>query len=185
MRRGEYEVPIQNVERVVDLGANIGMASLYFLWKYPDATVDAYEIDPDNVVYLTKNLQQFPHARVHSMGVAAQAGEFTLYQRAEGGSSASSLIPEGDMRKGPLVKTQSLDTIIGERTIDILKIDIEGSEFEVLQASKKLSQVRVIIAELEAKKVGHTNQDILDILMPTHMVSMRGPIMTAIRKDEI
>jgi hypothetical protein len=47
------------------------------------------------------------------------------------------------------VKGVSLDDLIGEfGPIDLLKIDIEGAEYEVLEAAQRLGDVHEIVAEL-------------------------------------
>ena len=43
--------------RILDLGANIGLASLYFKWRYPGSRITAYEADPDICEVLKRNLR--------------------------------------------------------------------------------------------------------------------------------
>ncbi|MGC2830246.1 MAG: hypothetical protein WB994_11450, partial [Candidatus Acidiferrum sp.] len=47
--QGEYQaVELSNPKTIIDLGANVGFASAYFLSKYPTASVLAVEPDPGN-----------------------------------------------------------------------------------------------------------------------------------------
>jgi FkbM family methyltransferase len=49
--------------------------------------------------------------------------------------------------EGEEVKCKRLDSIIGDKQVDLLKLDCEGSEFPILLTSKKLSQVKKILGE--------------------------------------
>ena len=49
--RAETESPL-----ILDCGANLGMASLYFKWLYPKARVRAFEPDPSTFELLKQNL---------------------------------------------------------------------------------------------------------------------------------
>src|SRR6476620_11843470 len=69
------------VNNIIDLGANIGLASLYFLNKCPHARVVAVEPDPSNFELLSRNLQPFLlHEQVTLLpgAVAAEAGTLSL-----------------------------------------------------------------------------------------------------------
>src|ERR1700737_1617681 len=41
-----YDVDVRDPRRIVDLGANIGIATIFFALKYPNAHIDAYEPSP-------------------------------------------------------------------------------------------------------------------------------------------
>src|SRR5215469_7379745 len=58
---GEYEFArvMRDVRSVIDLGANIGLASALFLSLWPEATVVAVEPDPDNFALMQKNLAPY------------------------------------------------------------------------------------------------------------------------------
>jgi FkbM family methyltransferase len=43
---------------ILDCGANIGMATLFFKWLYPNARIDAFEPDPKTFQLLENNVKQ-------------------------------------------------------------------------------------------------------------------------------
>src|SRR5271166_1471460 len=45
---------------IVDAGANIGMASIYFAHKYPEAKIIAIEAEGSNFDMLTRNIRPYP-----------------------------------------------------------------------------------------------------------------------------
>jgi hypothetical protein len=49
---------------IVDAGANIGMATLYFAWKYPAARIAAIEPEASNLEILRRNCEDIPSVRV-------------------------------------------------------------------------------------------------------------------------
>lgn len=53
----EYNIKIDNeIKTIVDCGANIGLSSLFFLSKYPNATLIAIEPEKNNFNLLRRNL---------------------------------------------------------------------------------------------------------------------------------
>lgn len=55
-----YELPhSEDKQMIIDAGANIGFATLYFLSRMPNAIIYCIEPDPDNFTFLQKNLQAY------------------------------------------------------------------------------------------------------------------------------
>src|SRR5438309_225550 len=53
---GEVKFWLSEAQTVIDLGANIGLASIYFMHHYPGCRVLAVEPDPENYDVLRQNL---------------------------------------------------------------------------------------------------------------------------------
>lgn len=65
--REEYLFESSTPQPVIfDCGANIGMATLFFKWLYPESTVMSFEADPTTFGVLKHNIQQN-----HLQGVTA------------------------------------------------------------------------------------------------------------------
>jgi hypothetical protein len=71
---GVYSVPKSTTpKRIVDCGANIGMAVLYYKWLWPEVNIDAYEPDPDTFKVLKTNVapNNFAQGRSRSIPLSA------------------------------------------------------------------------------------------------------------------
>ena len=56
----EYDIPLKSeAEVIIDAGANIGLASLYFKDKYPKASIYAIEPEKGNFDQLVKNTMYY------------------------------------------------------------------------------------------------------------------------------
>jgi FkbM family methyltransferase len=138
---------------VVDFGSNIGLSALYFLTRNNDAKCYLFEPVPENIKKLNDNLQNFKN-RYHlsEVAVSTENGikEFGIeeFGRCGGLSRAT-----GDYIKVSCVEVnQALKNILNqEEYIDILKIDIEGSELEIVHAIdlKLLPRIKVIYLEVD------------------------------------
>jgi FkbM family methyltransferase len=136
---------------VVDLGANVGLTTLFFAQFFPEARYICVEPNPANAAILRRN--------VAWLGARAQVIEAAVSDRS-GQVSFDDTLPsyDGHIASGiglqafPLVRACTLDEIVascGLARIDLLKIDIEGAERDVFARSPDcLSQVGVIIIEL-------------------------------------
>ena len=53
----EYRVNLEGYEYVIDLGANIGLATLYFKWINPHIKIIGFEMDEETFLYYKKNIE--------------------------------------------------------------------------------------------------------------------------------
>jgi FkbM family methyltransferase len=123
----------QPAPRILDCGANIGLATLYFKRSYPRAKVTAFEADPAIHAVLRANLQQNGAADVEAVSAAiwTEAGEIAFRcEGADSGSIASFAIGvQGTTRFVPSLR---LRDVLEQGPVDLLKLDIEGAELPVL-----------------------------------------------------
>ena len=119
--------------RILDCGANIGLATLYFKRLYPQARITAYEADPALHALLADNLQRNGAADVKAVNAAVWTANGTVDFRCEGADSGTISQFAGDLQgttqKVPSVRLRSL---LETEPVDLLKLDIEGAELDVL-----------------------------------------------------
>lgn len=149
--------------RILDCGANVGLASLYFKRLYPHARVTAFEADPDLhallVENLTANLRGAASDGVEAVHAAVWTRNGSLAFRCEGGDSgrieelASQEAPGAESRVAarqvPAVRLRDVLVREGSEPIELLKLDIEGAEVDVLgDCAPALGLVRALIVEI-------------------------------------
>ncbi len=122
---------------IVDLGANIGLSSVFFAQRYPDAKIIAVEPEAGNMRMLRRNARHWPgivpvHAAIwpedttlnlQTLDAAGNRLADWAYQTVEAPTAGDAKVP-----------ALSIATLIrqhGIQQIDLLKIDIEGAEFEL------------------------------------------------------
>ena len=76
----EYAVSGIDPETVLDLGANIGIASAWFRGRYPAARIVAVEPDPDTFAKLERNLGGDDAVTLVQAAVAGESGEVDLFR---------------------------------------------------------------------------------------------------------
>jgi FkbM family methyltransferase len=136
---------------VVDLGSNIGASIIYFRLRYPKARIIGFEPDPAVFATLRRNVAPFEGIHVVNAALAASCGE-TVFFRYPHHSWASSLVPLwGTSATKVTVQTTTMDNVLEDfelAWVDLLKIDIEGGEWEVLPGFRQLHKVRTVVGEL-------------------------------------
>ncbi|BDQ12536.1 MAG: FkbM family methyltransferase [Chitinophagaceae bacterium] len=138
-------------ERIIDAGANIGLAAVYFSHRYPNSKIVAVEPSRDNFQALLKNIAGHPNIKANCMGLWNR--DVYLLITNPDGPSSSFMLTETSPDNPEAIPAESVETIMrGENwdTIDLLKIDIEGSEKEVFEANYEfwLPKTKVIYLEL-------------------------------------
>lgn len=76
----EYYFPEKiNPKVIFDIGANIGITSIYLAKTYPEATIYSFEPLKDNFDILSRNASQFENIKVYNLGLGKKNGSFKIY----------------------------------------------------------------------------------------------------------
>lgn len=160
--RGEYSVDVREPHIIVDAGANIGVASVYFCLRYPNARLYTVEPNPDLLKTLNKNLKAFPHASVHQYAFTDQNGTIDLHVHPTS-SIASSIYARTKGESIVSVPSRTFDAFRNEQgigTVDLFKFDIEGAEDKMLGAIKGRNVVRCYVGEIHPDLMQTSPDDI-------------------------
>jgi len=156
--REQYRVP-HDAQTIVDVGANIGIFTIWAARQAPSARVFSFEPFPQTFARLTENIRSHgldSRTSCHRAGLAAASGCRSMSTEPIA-SVARALLPAdvpGDgsvqvtvLTLAELIK-QVQDANFGKR-IDVLKLDIEGAEHEVLPGIAPEALAPVDLIEVE------------------------------------
>jgi FkbM family methyltransferase len=132
---------------VVDAGAHVGLFSL--LASAHARTVIALEAHPTNFALLAANVAGNRAENVEARHRALWSAQESVYLVEGPQSSAGSVL--GGNGRTFAVQADTLDSIVAETgPVDLLKLDIEGAEFAVLEhaSDETLGQISAVVAEL-------------------------------------
>lgn len=135
--RGVRDCGLPPGARILDLGGNIGLGSLYFALHFPQSQIVVVEPDKDNLRLLEANCHALIQAgRLNAVGgfVAAADGSATIDRSGGNWGFRKSDSPAADGEAIPCVSIPTLIQRYALERIDLLKCDIEGSEREVFAA---------------------------------------------------
>jgi len=145
----QYDIDV-NFEpaSIVDLGANVGYASVYFANRFPAARIFALEPESMNYTIAIKNLASYKNVRLEKGAVWHTAGNINLVDKGHGEAAYMVETGEGnDMVRAYTIP--EIMSIMQFNQIDIIKIDIEGAEKEIFEngSDQWIPQSRIIIVE--------------------------------------
>ncbi|OLP07990.1 putative methyltransferase, FkbM family [Rhodoferax antarcticus ANT.BR] len=157
---------------IFDVGANIGLATIFFKLKYPNAKIIAIEADPKIYAVLKKNIESFGFDNVTVLNVAAWTHDTEIFFMQEGGDGGRV------SASGVAVRAVSLSNMLSSHNhIDFLKIDIEGGERLVFETIKdQLVSVQNIFCEYHSEP--NNSQDLEKILAGLSHAGFRYYIKT-------
>jgi len=136
--------------RILDCGANVGLASLFFHRLYPQARITAFEADPALFAILNTNLNANGAGGIETRHVALWTSTGTLTFQCEGSDSGMiGSLPGAIDGTSTTVPSLRLHDVIDEGPVDLLKLDIEGAEDAVLaDCEPVLHRVKAIVMDL-------------------------------------
>lgn len=132
----------------IDVGAHIGDSSLLAASKIKTGKVIACEPTPEIFQELVANikLNNFEQL-IHPVRKAISNKTGTAFFALESSSEVNHLSTQQKGKKGIKVETTTIDSIAKEyslKDISLLKIDVEGLEFEVIQGAQKSLQLKKV-----------------------------------------
>jgi FkbM family methyltransferase len=141
---------------ILDIGANIGIATAYFKDKYPNIRVIAIEASPINYNQLIKNIEvnKFKNIVTINKFVSRKNEQICFYhlKHKPGGSFGEGYkFADPSVTKEFDVETIKIDDVIKGLKNIVIKIDVEGAEYEILEdlaLSENVSEVLEITAEV-------------------------------------
>lgn len=161
---GEYPfLPFLREERgtILDIGANIGCASLLFGTFYPAATIYSFEPARESYDLLVSNTKVLPNVRPQNLGVLDRDGSGRLFH----GSAVSASNSLGrcilNTEEYEDVYVCKISSFLVDEKIDhitILKLDAEGAEVPILHdLGARLDRISAVHIEY------HSEQDRCEI----------------------
>jgi FkbM family methyltransferase len=134
---------------IVDLGANTGLASLYFAREFPTATIIALEPDPGNAAMARQNLESYSKVTVVEGGIASADGRAEILNPGDGNWSYRT-----ELSQTGKVVMFSMRSLMAGRSLPnsspfIVKIDIEGFESDLFSKNTEwIDLFPILIIEL-------------------------------------
>ncbi|MBP0014390.1 MAG: FkbM family methyltransferase [Roseofilum sp. SBFL] len=144
----------QNLESIVDIGANIGIFSIYAATLFPESKIIAYEPCSETFSNLKKNVDSF-NVEVYPCAVGQYTGKVNL--SIEGDLTACYVANNnGSINSSQVCDMISFQEIADKMdgSIDILKLDCEGSEYEIMQ-SPSFNCVQYVVGEFHTCEQGN------------------------------
>jgi len=162
---GEFDAAIRAAmplrhKFIVDAGAYIGTSAIALATAFPEARIVALEPSRQNFALLKQNTARYPNVIALNKALGAREGAMMLQDFGSGEWGFSIVpAPAGCADPAPLheVEVTTLPAIMaahGADGIDLLKLDIEGSEHQLLSGDTGwVAATRVILAELHDRIV--------------------------------
>ena len=169
-KKAEYFFPKEIEPKVIlDIGGNIGITSIFLSTIFPEATIYSFEPLKENFDLLEKNIRNYKNITSVNVGLASKNGSFKVYlsDNPENYGGAS-IYPDGDgndIKSFSECNLKNINEFLNENTIDsidLIKIDTEGAEYEILSCLDEnlLTNVSWITGELH----GNNDFKLLDYL---------------------
>jgi len=151
---GDYEPWVQNLLKselrpgdcYYDVGAHFGFFCLIAARSVgPSGAIVALEPDPQNTSVLRANIERnhLVQVTVLEAAVWSSPGQVTFAKASEASNRSEGHVSSGENSGGVCISVPSVrldDLVFGEgrRAPDLIKMDVEGAEWEALQGARRL-----------------------------------------------
>lgn len=169
----DVRFPIKTDHVVLDIGAHIGVFALRAAQLAHRGRVFAYEASSKNFALLTANheLNRAENLYIENKAVTDRQGEFRFFIPGSNGALGS--LMQDTNSTSEVVKSTTLGEILEKhnlRKVDYLKLDVEGTEYEILFGCTKetLAKVKYIVMEYHEFDCDNRNHRDLVNLLQSH-----------------
>jgi len=132
--------------RCIDAGANYGYLTVGFSRHFENT--DAFEISTEIREHLLQNTKTFNNIKVHQGGLYSQNTDINF-----------KLLPASGMSRITVDKKDTLETVItldslNYKDVDLLKIDVEGSEDDVIKGAENTIKhsLPIVVVEIHCRR---------------------------------
>lgn len=149
-----FNIDFQPDDIILDLGANLGIISILLSKKFPFTKIYSFEASPINYKNFIKNIEDNNCYNIipFNLAVWSTSGEIIKIPTSPTNSGGSSIYYKSEFfNQYPIsdVQTISLEDIFSQNKIEtcrLLKIDIEGAEYETFKTfpENKLNNIKNI-----------------------------------------
>lgn len=169
---------------IFDVGANVGDMTMAMCRSFPNATVYAFEPYSGTFETLRSRVEASPYrerVRLHNFGFYDQKGKAQLHVTSHHG--ANSLVPissayhvfnphvhQEELEEVQLVRLDDFVADAGIGHIDLIKVDVEGAEFEVFAGGERTlrSMVDTIFCEMSFARFPRERGEYLRVFQALH-----------------
>jgi FkbM family methyltransferase len=159
--RRDYDIPALSELKprvIVDAGAHAGFTSVFFANMFSGAVIHSIEPHPGNFELLSRNAKPYPNIKPLNAALWFQQGSVSL-ANPDADSSAF------QFHAGSSVNAVTVDDVVPDGSIDILKMDVEGAERGIFeQRPAWLSRVRALLIETHDQFLPGCSQAVFDAL---------------------
>lgn len=155
--------------QIIDIGANVGAATIFFQHTFPGVPIICYEPARENLAYLKRNLSRIPDTQIIECGLSDRDGTAQLFH-GKLQCLQHSIHPsvEVDLTDFEIIQLRDAARELLPKIIPgtLLKIDTEGCEMEILRAlAHELKHIALIYLEYHSEQ---QRREIDAIFAPTH-----------------
>jgi FkbM family methyltransferase len=173
--RNEYDVKLPSLlapQIIIDAGANIGYTTLFFMKRFPNAKIFSLEPNQENFELLKKNTSGYPNIKPIQAALWDKIGTIEILDKGYGARGFIVEETQGKERSTKVIESMkaiTLESLVQEyklTAIDILKMDIEGSEKEVFSGNYEtwLPITKCLIIELHDRMKDGCSQSVFKAL---------------------
>lgn len=167
---------------ILDLGANVGLASVYFANLFPEAIILALEPEKANYEQACKNLAPYKKVSVLQAAVWYKPGQLSVYDKGHGEAAFMVEEPGYEQAQKPLSQVPAytipqLAEKLGTSSIDLIKMDVEGAEKELFEnnADEWLPHTKMLVVETHDRyKPGTSKALFTALLRHRFLLEVRG-----------
>ncbi len=150
---------------IADVGAYDGLTAAFFHSVFPEATIHAFEPNPQAYALLEANTKHIPSIRLYTEALSDVKGAAPLYVTLNGVSSSINPINSEQLESsGGLQNQLKVEKTVDIHLVDldslnigpitILKLDTQGNEVRVINGAKNtLKNTKFIVTEMSVHKM--------------------------------
>ena len=161
---------LKNAQVILDIGANVGVTSMFFASINSKARIISFEPHPDTFKKAIENLKlnTFRNIEIINTGLGEKRDNLKLYEVNEHNPGMNRLLAIEKDLPFKIVEINTLDDILMARNIskvDVIKLDVEGFEYAVLKGAKEIINSKpVLFIELDDDNLKENNKSAKELI---------------------
>jgi len=144
----------------IDVGANIGLMSVFTASKFPTAKVISFEAHPNTFQLLQRNirLNKLDNIQVIHNALGNLTGSVQIFDNWHVNRGGASTVVKGEESNSFNVEQVRMDDALNNVSPEMIKIDVEGAELDVIKGAEQLIKDNLPILIIEVSDLRETTK---------------------------
>jgi FkbM family methyltransferase len=144
----QYELEDIDAKVILDLGSNVGASIAFLRASHPDAQIIGFEPDPRTYNRLRCTVFPLQGVQVYQWAVAGRSGRVSFHPAQHSWESALAAADDDGTIEVDAITVPDLLSRLGIDRVDLLKVDVEGADWQMFDQPETFDACQAIIGEL-------------------------------------
>lgn len=163
------QIPGENIKHVLDIGGNLGQFSITLANMKAIDKIDVIEPNPHIFDILKSNSSSYEQIKCYNIAIGKPGNQKFYYEKNKSATGSfvknNAYFDEKSLKQVTVKVTDKIQTLTGRSRYDLIKIDVEGYEYQVLKHMKGITTKYLFLEISSNREKDYVTSELYGLLL--------------------